>query len=515
MTRKIRLLPAFLTVGVWTLASRILGFVRDILLAALLGAGPVAEAFFVAFSLPNLFRRFFAEGAFNLAFVPLFSKKLEAGQGAEEFARDALSGLIAILIALTLIAQLFMPWLVLAMAAGFAEDQRLPLAIEYGRIAFPYILFISIAALFSGALNAMGRFAAAAAAPVLLNLCLIGAMVGAAVLALPIGPALIWAVPLAGVLQAVLVWQAAERAGLRLRPRLPRMTPALRRLAIIAAPAALPGGVVQINLLVGRQVASFFDGAIVWLSLADRLYQLPLGLVGIAIGIVLLPDLSRRLQAGDTAGGAQQINRALEFALLLTLPATVALIVIATPLVSVLFGRGAFGAGDVAATALAVAVYGAGLPAFVLQKVYAPVFFAREDTKTPFRYALAAMVVNAALAIGLSPFLGYLAAALGTTVSAWAMLYLLIRGAARIEGAVVRDPALERRLWRIAAASLLMGAALSLAAAPLAPALAEPGWRYLALAGLVGGGAAVYASAALALRAVDLASLRRALRRGA
>ena len=252
-----------------------------------------------------------------------------------------------------------------------------------------------------------------------------------------------------------------------------------------------------------------------WLSLADRLYQLPLGLVGIAIGIVLLPDLSRRLQAGDTAGGAQQINRAREFALLLTLPATVALIVIATPLVSVLFGRGAFGAGDVAATALAVAVYGAGLPAFVLQKVYAPVFFAREDTKTPFRYALAAMVVNAALAIGLSPFLGYLAAALGTTVSAWAMLYLLIRGAARIEGAVVRDPALERRLWRIAAASLLMGAALSLAAAPLAPALAEPGWRYLALAGLVGGGAAVYASAALALRAVDLASLRRALRRGA
>ncbi|MEM9429379.1 MAG: lipid II flippase MurJ, partial [Pseudomonadota bacterium] len=275
MTRTIRLLPAFLTVGAWTFASRVLGFARDILIAALLGASPVAEAFLVAFSLPNLFRRFFAEGALNLAFVPLFSKKLEAGGGAERFARDALSGLAGVLVVLTLLAQLLMPWMVLAMAAGFHADERLELATLFGRVAFPYILFISVAALISGALNAMGHFWVAAAAPVLLNICLIAAMLLAVATGADIGWALVGAVPLAGIAQAALVWMAAERLGLRLRLSWPRMTPELRRLAIIAAPAALTGGVVQINLLVGRQVASFTEGAIVWLSLADRLYQLP------------------------------------------------------------------------------------------------------------------------------------------------------------------------------------------------------------------------------------------------
>ncbi len=510
MSRPIRLLPAFMTVGVWTLASRILGFVRDILIAGFLGSGPVAEAFLIAFSLPNLFRRFFAEGAFNMAFIPLFSKKLEAGEGAEDFARDALSALATILIILTLVAQIAMPALVYAMASGFAEDERFTLTTAFARITFPYILFISIAALLSGALNAMGRFWAAAAAPVFLNIVLIAAMLLATTFGWDIGWSLAIAVPIAGIAQAVMLWQAAAREGLRLTPRMPRLTPELKRLAIIAAPAALAGGVVQINLLVGRQVASHFEGAVAWLNYADRLYQLPLGLVGIAIGVVLLPDLSRRLGAGDREGGIHQINRAFEFSLALALPSAVALIVIAGPLTSVLFERGAFTSAHAAATATAVAIYGAGLPAFVLQKVISPVFFAREDTRRPFHYALVSMVVNAALAIGLSPVIGYLAAAVGTTLSAYAMLALLWYGARHHEGAIQLDNRLKSRIPRLAVASVIMGLACYGTALVLADALIMPTLRYAALAALIFVGMATYAASAYVLGALRPSDLKAA-----
>ncbi|MFV2038560.1 MAG: murein biosynthesis integral membrane protein MurJ, partial [Paracoccaceae bacterium] len=204
-----RLIRGFLTVGVWTMASRVLGFVRDILIAAYLGAGPAAEAFVVAFSLPNMFRRFFAEGAFNMAFVPMFSKKLQDPGAARDFARDALSGLATVLIVLTVLAQVLMPWLVLAMASGFAQDVRFDLAVDYGRIAFPYILFISLAALLSGVLNATGRFAAAAATPVVLNIVLSVALLWAARTGADVGRALAWGVPVAGIAQLALVWWAA------------------------------------------------------------------------------------------------------------------------------------------------------------------------------------------------------------------------------------------------------------------------------------------------------------------
>jgi putative peptidoglycan lipid II flippase len=510
---KPRLLRAFATVGGWTLASRILGFVRDVMIAAALGAGPVAQAFLVAFALPNMFRRFFAEGAFNMAFIPLFAKKLEGGEDAQAFARDAMSGLVALLIVLTLLAQVAMPWLVLAMAGGFLGDERLDLAVAYGRIAFPYILFISVAALLSGVLNAAGRFVAAAAAPVLLNLMFIVALLGAAALGWPVGDTLAWTVPLAGVAQMALVWVAAARAGFRLIPRRPRLTPEIRRLAIIAAPAMLAGGVVQVNLLVGRQVASFFDGAIAWLSYADRLYQLPLGVVGIAIGVVLLPDLSRRLRAGDTGAGRHSFNRATEFALALTIPAAVALMVIAMPLVSVLFQRGAFGPDDTAATALAVAAYGLGLPAFVLQKVLQPLYFAREDTRRPFRFAVWAMVVNAVLAVGLAPVIGYIAAALATTLAGWVMVVQLWIGARGMGEAAQIDDRLRRVLPRIIAASLGMGGVLWLAALWLAPWLGLPGWRYGALAGLIVVGMAAYFGLGAALGAFRRADFGAALRR--
>ena len=511
--KPIRLIRGFLTVGVWTLASRILGFVRDILFAAYLGAGPAAEAFVVAFSLPNMFRRFFAEGAFNMAFIPLFSKKLEGEEDAKDFAESALALLATILIVLTVLANLFMPALVLAMASGFAGDERFDLAVDYGRVTFPYVLFISLAALFSGVLNATGRFAAAAAAPVLLNVILATAMIWAARSGADVGRALTWGVPLAGIAQLALVWIAAARAGFALRLRLPRLSPEMKRLAIIAAPAALAGGVVQVNLLVGRQVASFFEGSIQYLNLADRLYQLPLGVVAIAIGVVLLPDLSRRLKAEDDTGSRNAFNRATEFALFLTVPSAVALVVIPETMISALFQRGRFTQDDAHATALAVAIYGLGLPAFVLQKVLQPLFYAREDTKSPFRYAVVAMVINAALAIGLAFTFGYLAAAIATTAAGWVMMVLLWRGSRRMGAAVTFDDRMKRRVWRIVLASLLMGGALLLGEWVLRPLVT--GWsRAGALALLILWGSAFYFAVSELLGAFRMSELRGAMRRG-
>jgi putative peptidoglycan lipid II flippase len=511
--KPIRLVSGFLTVGVWTLVSRLLGFARDMMIAAFLGTGPVAEAFLIAFSLPNMFRRFFAEGAFNMAFVPMFSKKLEAEEDAEGFARDAFAGLAAVLIVFSVIALFAMPWLVLAMASGFAGDERFDLAVDFGRIAFPYILFISLAALLSGVLNAAGRFVAAAAAPVLLNVLFISAMILATKAGWPVGDALAWTVPIAGLAQLALVWLAAKRAGFDLKPRRPRMTPELKHLALIAAPAAMAGGVVQINLMVGRQVASFYEGAVAWLSYADRLYQLPLGVVGIAVGVVLLPDLSRRLRAGDTEGGRNAFNRAAEISLALTIPAAVALCVIPLPLVSVLFQRGAFGAEDAAATALAVAVYGLGLPGFVLQKALQPLFFAREDTRRPFYFALASLVVNAGIAIGLMPAFGFIAAAIGTTVSGWASVALLWFASRRMGDAATLDHRFRKRFWRILLASGLMGGLLWVAALALAPFLDLPTLRYGALAILVGIGLIGYFGIGQMVGAFQMADIRAALRR--
>jgi putative peptidoglycan lipid II flippase len=511
--KPVRLLRGFVTVGAWTMLSRLAGFARDVMMAAYLGTGPVAEAFLVAFSLPNMFRRFFAEGAFNMAFVPMFAKKAEAGEDAMGFARDAFSGLASLLLVFTLVGTLAMPWLVWAMAAGFAGDARFDLAVLYGRIGFSYILFISLVALLSGVLNTFGRFTEASIVPVLMNLMFMAAMLLADRAGWDMGLTLAWTVPVTGVAQFAFTWVMAARAGWVILPRRPRLTPELRRLAIIAGPALLAGGVVQINLLVGRQVASFTEGAVAWLSWADRLYQLPLGVVGIAIGTVLLPDLARRLRAGDGAGGAHAFNRATEISLALTIPAAVALMVIPIPLVAVLFERGAFGPADTAATALALAIYGAGLPAFVLHKVLQPLFYAREDTRRPFLYALVSLVVNAVVAIGLMPWIGFAAAALGTTVAGWGMVVQLWLGSRRMGEAAVFDARLRDRLWRILAAALLMGAVLWGLSLVLGTALATPRLRYLALAALVGAGIASYFATAFALGAIRPSDLRSALRR--
>jgi putative peptidoglycan lipid II flippase len=509
----IRLIRSILTVGGWTLLSRGAGFARDVMMAAYLGAGPVAEAFLVAFSLPNMFRRFFAEGAFNMAFVPMFSKKLEGGEDAQGFARDAFNGLAAVLIVFSILGTLAMPWLVWLMASGFAGDERFDLAVLFGRISFVYILFISLVALLSGVLNAFGRFTEASFVPVLMNLMFIAAMLIADRAGWDMGLTLAWTVPLTGIAQLAFTWVSAHRAGFRFTPGLPRLTPDLKRLALIAAPAVLAGGVVQVNLLVGRQVASFTEGAVAWLSYADRLYQLPLGVVAIAVGTVLLPDLSRRLRAGDAEGGRASFNRGTEFALFLTLPAAVALMVIALPLCAVLYQRGAFGPDDAAATALALAIYGAGLPAFVLHKVFQPLYYAREDTRSPFRFAVWSMIFNAVIAVGLLPLIGFSAAALATTLSGWIMVLQLWLGTRKMGDEARFDARFRQRLPRILIASALMGAVLWVGMVLLGPMLGTEGWRYVALALLVALGMATYALAALALGAIRLADLKSALRR--
>jgi putative peptidoglycan lipid II flippase len=512
--KPIRLISGFLTVGMWTLASRILGFVRDAIILAYLGTGPAYEAYVVAFRLPNMFRRFFAEGAFNMAFIPIFSKKLEGKEDAEGFAAQAFAGLASILIGLTLAAQLAMPWLIYGLASGFAGQEQFDLSVEFGRIAFPYILFISLAALLSGILNSLGRFAAAAAAPVLLNVLLVSVMVIAALTGGDIARALIWTIPVAGVAQLALVWIAARRAGFKMRLERPRLTPDMRRLIKVAIPAALAGGVVQVNLLVGQQVASYFDRAVGWLYAADRLYQLPLGVVGIAIGVVLLPDLSRRLKAEDHDGARNALSRAAEVSLALTIPAAVALIVIPLPLVSVLFERGATTADDSAAIAMAVAVYGLGLPAFVIQKILQPLFFAREDTRRPFHYAVVAMVINAGVAIGLAPVLGWIAAAIATTIAGWGMVALLAFGS-RPFGEVARfDDRFRARIWRIVIAALAMGACLWGAMALLMPFLGMAGVRYAALAALIAVGIVSYFGIGQLIGAFRLSEFKSALKRG-
>ena len=323
-----RLLKGIMTVGFWTLLSRVLGMAREVLLYMLIGAGPVLDAFVVAFRLPNMFRRFFAEGAFNAAFVPLFSKRLEAQDNPIGFASQAMGGLAFALALLTALALVFMPALVWLTAQGFVGDARFDMAIEYGRVMFPYIFLISLSALLSGALNAQGRFAMAAAAPVFLNIIIICALCLGWVMNHAVIYYLIWAVPIAGIVQLTALWRAAQAAGLPIRLGRPSFSPEMRQLVRIAVPAALANGVLQINLLVGQLVASQNPGAVSWLYGADRLYQLPLGVVGIAVGIVLLPELSRRLQANDQAGAKQAFSSATEITLALSLPAAMALCVV-------------------------------------------------------------------------------------------------------------------------------------------------------------------------------------------
>ncbi|MGE0724712.1 MAG: murein biosynthesis integral membrane protein MurJ [Alphaproteobacteria bacterium] len=510
------LLRAIATVGGYTAASRVLGFVRDLLTAAYLGAGPVADAFVVALRLPNLFRSLFAEGAFSAAFVPLFTARA-AAQGraaAKAFAEDSLVLLLAALIVFVILAEIAMPWVVAAIAPGFVQGtDRFDLAVELTRITFPYLLFVSLVAFLGGVLNALDRFAAAAAAPILLNLALIAALLFFARSFATPGHALAWGVAAAGVLQFLWLAVAAARAGVPLSLPRPRLTPDTRRLLGLMGPGILGSGVTQINLMVSTMLASLLpSGAIAHLYYADRLNQLPLGIVGIAVATAILPRLARDLRAADPETASRTQNRGFAFVLAIALPAAAALAILGLPIVRALFERGAFAAGDSHATAAALAAYAAGLPAFVLARVAVTGFFAREDTRTPVRIAFASFLVNAGLTLALMRPLGHVGVALATSAAGWLSIVLML-SILRRRGFWAPDAFLLRRLPRIAIATVGMAAALlggiwavraawpgALDAAPLGP--------LAALGPLIALGLAVYGALAFGLGAVTRAELR-------
>lgn len=495
------LLKNFATVGGATATSRVLGFVRDIFIAAALGTGPIADAFFVAFRFPNLFRRLFAEGAFNAAFVPLYAKELE-GEGersARRFGEESLAALLTALLIFMALAEIAMPIFMLVLAPGFVSDpEKFDLAVLLTRIAFPYLALVSLVAFYSGVLNARGRFAAAAFAPALLNVVFIVALLFILWFGYdnqPItGVILAWSTLIGGVAQLGVVLYAATRDGAVFRLRAPKLTAAVRRLWALAIPGILAGGVTQINIVIGTMIASMAPGAVSYLYFADRIYQLPLGIVGIAIGVVLLPDLSRQLRSGrmDLVDNAQ--NRSLEFAMALTLPASIALIVMPEPIINVLFERGSFGADDTAATAMALAAFAVGLPAFVLVKVFSPGFFAREDTRTPMVYAGVAVAVNVAGSLALFPFLSHVGIAIATSLAGWINAALLA-GTLRRRGQFRFDSLFKKRLPLLALAAIMMGACLYAAVWAVASSLADPNVlvRAGAVAGLVIGGVVFFA----------------------
>jgi len=506
------------TVGGYTGVSRILGFVRDILIANVVGASPVADAFFAAFRLPNLFRRLFAEGAFNAAFVPLFARRLEqeGEAAARRFAEEALSILVTALLVISAACMAGMPWFIYLIGSGFSQDpEKLALAIDLTRITFPYLLFMAVVALISGVLNSLYRFAAAAAAPILLNVIFIAALVAVLPFFAEVpGHVMAWAVCVSGAAQLIFLVVAAKRAGMALRLPRPRLTPGVRRLMVLMLPGMLSAGALQINIFVGSSIASWQEGAFSFLYYADRVYQLPLGLIGIAIGIVLLPDLARKLRAGNESQAMHSLNRGLEFALLLTLPATVVLVIIAGPVIGGLFQHGRFGAEDAEATASALAAFAWGLPAFVLVKILQPAFYAREDTLTPFRYSVVSVVANIALSLFLFWQMRHVGIALATTLAAWLNAVLLALSLRRF-GFCHLDERFRRRLPRILAASAGMGLALwglrQVTDSWLTDSFVE---RASALAIMVAVGLAVFGVLAFGIGAVSRADLAGSLRRG-
>lgn len=516
------LVKKFMTVGGATLGSRIFGFARETLMAAALGTGPMADVFYAAFRFPNLFRRLFAEGAFNAAFVPLFSKEIEANgiDGAKRFSEEVFGVLFSVLLLITIAMELCMPWLVAwVIAPGFADDpQKLSMTVRLAVVMFPYLMCMSLTAMMSGMLNSLHHFFAAAIAPVFLNVVMIGALFYA--LYIGADPALTawylsWSVLVAGVLQLAVVYAGVRHAGMSIGLKFPRITPNVKRLLILAVPAAVTGGITQINQIIGQAIASSKEGAIAALQYADRIYQLPLGVVGVAVGVVLLPELSRALKGGQMKEAATIQNRSIEFVLFLTLPAAAALWVLSDEIIRVLYERGAFSAENTEVVASILALYGIGLPGFVLIKALQPAFYAREDTKTPMRFTGVSVVVNSALAISLFPLLAERGIAIAEATAGWINTVLLF-STLLWRGDLKWEWALAGRTARLLIASAAMAGVLvylsglwSAWLSPATPLLQQIG----ALGALVGVAMIVYFGIAFAIGGADLGMLRRNLKR--
>jgi putative peptidoglycan lipid II flippase len=514
------LFKSLATVSGMTMVSRVLGFVRQILITGVIGAGgnPVADAFWAAFRLPNMFRRLFAEGAFHAAFIPLFQgkKASEGDAAAKKFAEEVLVALIFILTLLTALVEIAAPLFVHLIASGFkSEPEKFALATLYTRIMFPYLMMMSLVGLLSGILNSLGRFAAAAGAPLALNVSLIAAILMYSNTETEItGQAAAWAVFVGGLIQLAILVYGAARQGYLLKLRMPKLTPGVKRLFALGTPGFISAGAVQINLIIGTNIASQQPGAVSWLMNADQLYQLPLAVIGIALAVVLLPMLSRRVKEGDEEGAARAINRSLELSALLCFPAAVAFIIMGAPICDALFRglasdalslfgarQSAFTEHDVAMTGAALAIFGWGLPAFVWHKIFSPAFFAREDTKTPMNYALIAIAVNTVLALVLFPMLGFISVAIATSFAAWVQVLLLAQKLYR-RHQFQPGGRLGSRLLRILLATFGLGIMLNISLQytdNLAAMLWGREWIAIVLISAVGAG--VYGGLALLLGA--------------
>lgn len=512
----------FFNVGAMTMLSRILGFVRDMLLASVLGTGMAADAFVAAFRFPNLFRRLFAEGAFNAAFIPLFSGALAASpEKAQELAARIISWLIGFLVVLTLLAEIFMPYVLTPFVPGFLSDpEKFELAVFLTRICFPYLACMSLMAAYGAILNGLGKFVAAAFAPVLLNVVLVLFMVGLVLFGTKDAVfSAIWisiGTLVGGIAQLALVTWAVRKTGFLPRFTRPSFSPEVRRFWTLALPAIATGGITQINIFIGTIIASGAAGAMSYLYYADRLYQLPLGIIGIAIGVVLLPALSGHLKAGREAEAKQAMDQSLLMALLLTLPAAAGLIALAEPLIRLLFERGEFGAAATSQTAQALVAFACGLPAFVLIKLFQPGFFAREDTMTPTIFAGLSVVINIALSLLLFAWLQHVGIAIATSVAAWANALLLAVVLAR-RGHFKLSAHQYMQNSALLAISAAMGAALWFGAGLVPDILTgEQGLiiQAIVLLGMVGVGAIAYFALVHFSGVQRIGALKRAFKQG-
>ncbi|MGB2428099.1 MAG: murein biosynthesis integral membrane protein MurJ [Akkermansiaceae bacterium] len=655
------MLRSLMQVSGFTAISRVLGFLRDILIARYLGSGLLGDAFFSAFRFPNLFRRIFGEGAFNAAFVPMFGRRLEKDgqQEAMKFASNAFSTLLVILVALTLVAIPCMQWIMGAVVPGFKAKVEMPvvaagelpqnqafsvdvggsrvicmtldggdgsagcslanlrlikelprqfpniignaprgegiglqdfllrtqaegiqdddlknlsfdpnglgliqsdgvisihlprghefgwfegelvreaaevdataesvlriyrnhpdtfdLTVRLSQITFCYLLFMALVAHLSGVLNSFKIFGVPAAAPIILNIVFLTGMAVCISWLHSEVPAhvLAWCVAIAGVLQFAMLYATCRKNGYHVRIQKPVLDGSIKRLFLLMGPGVLAAGIQQINLLVGGIIASFKQGAISWLYYSDRVYQLPLGMIGIALGVVLLPEVTRLLRRDDTKGASESMVRGMELGLLITLPAAVAMVVIPEPIVTVLFQRGEFTADDAYQTGMALRGFALGLPGYVLIKVLQPGYFAREDTRTPMIMAAITVMVNIVFSLALFAPLGHVGIAIATTIAAWVNVLMLARG---LRGMVHVDMEFWSRVLRICLASVVMGALVWAGYWLLEAWFTDGFWRQcIALALLVGFGMLIYAVLALVLRATSLAELRAGFRRG-
>lgn len=507
-----------------TLISRFMGLARDLVLTARLGASATiaADAYYTALAFPNLFRRIFAEGAFSSAFIPSYTKTL-VGEGqaeADRIASDALATLAAATIALTIAAQLAMPWLMYVINPGYANDPaKFKLAILLTQISMPYLPCMAIGALLSGVLNAHRRFIVTGIFPTILNLVMLAAVIPQhdpirAAFAASV------AIPVAGVLQAGLLWWGAKRAGAKIMLRRPKLSPEIKALIALAIPGAIAASAVQINIFISGILASQVPGGRAWTEVAARLYQLPLGLIGVAVSVALLPRLSSAIQAKDHADAQAATDQALIFSLALTAPAAAALAAMPFFLIDGLFTRGVFTIEDARQTAQILLHYGWGVPAFVLARVLQPAFFARSDTRAPMRFGLISVVVNIVLGLALFQVIGIQGIAAATSAAAWLnVLQMALLLAKR--GDYTPTKAAWSRIARIAAASIAFGALLGFAShnravleAPLEGfSFLGLGAKEIAVLGVSAVGVAAYGLLLLGFRGVTPTEIRAALRR--